>query len=168
MWPLTASSRRVIAAVTLSLAFVVGWLVNGWLWQRKYNERELEWTRERLQQIDANEKDRERQEKIRDAEFMQFEEARQRLAAELAAARGDTRVIRVCPRAGSARPVPQAGDAIGGVDATAGQPGLSAGDPTGAGAVFDPQWLYEIGAQANALREQVVTLQNEIRRIGEN
>lgn len=38
MIPLTASSRAVIAAATLSLVFGAGWFVNGWRLKNKHGE----------------------------------------------------------------------------------------------------------------------------------
>ena len=164
MWPLpSVSSRMVLSAAALSLACGVGWYITNNHWAKKYSARELAWNQQILDQINADEAERKRQEAISRETAIEFERYREEAAAALAAARGDTRTIRVCPNPNKALPVTSAPVRV--ADGATPGSGLSEGHTDGAGTVLDPQWLYAIGDEANTLRKQVLALQAEINRM---
>lgn len=151
-----------VAGALVVAGCLLTWFVTDRGWQARWNEREAQYSAALAAQkaqalADQQESDRRLQEASN-----AYQVERETTAAALAAARGDRRVIRVraaCPATGG---LPAAGSA-GRPDARPAGAELSRGDEADPGTVLDPQPLYELAAECDGLRAQVVGLQAVIR-----
>lgn len=155
----------VVVACALAASAALGAWFNGTLWENKYQAREITLQRQAAAAVKQLEADLEMQRAISRENDLEYQKFRAQVVIGLDAARRDTRVIRVCnDRAAGSDRVPEASAGTTVADAAATGAELPAGDAAEAGAVLDPQWLYQVAAEADGLRGQVLGLQAELKR----
>ena len=166
MWnpiPMQFRPAAIIGAAVVIVVFTVSWKINDWRWQSRWSDREAAYATEKLAAV--NEATAKLQKQIDDNQIIarEFEHELERTESALAVALTDNRKLRICT---ASRPrVPTTPAAGSGSDAAAAGTGLPERDQERTGTVLDPQFLYEIGGQANILSGQVRGLQRYVTEV---